>query len=127
MSIVGGLIIGKIVDKAVDIALGRIVASKNIAVTSKEAPAIKEAVVKEVVERVEPVVQNITNKGPLYKSRVFLGTLFAALAAVAQIGTMYTDDVPNSVDEYMTQIAIIVPVLYAMYGRIVNKKPLWTR
>lgn len=127
MSVIGGLVIGKLVSTAVDVALGRIAKSRYNPVTDKDVPALKEILVKEVTERVEPVVQNANNQEPLYKSRVMLGAVSAAIVAIGNIGVMYTDGVANTPNDYLTQVAVIVPVFYAIYGRIVNKKPLWTK
>ena len=125
MSVIGGLVIGKIVDKAVDAALEKVLGGSRLSKNVKEAA--KKEVVREVVEKVEPVVQNANNQEPLYKSRVMVGTVGAILVATGNIIVMYTDDVPNDINDYMVQLGVIIPAIYAVYGRIVNKKPLWTK
>ena len=46
------------------------------------------------------------------------------MVQTGNIVVMLTDDVPNSMEDYWGQIAVMVPILFAIYGRLATRKPL---
>lgn len=117
---IGGLIAGKIAGKVIDNVVDRLVAHKSIPVTRRDATKVREVVVEEVQEHIE----NVTNNEPWYRSRVLLGSFGALLVQSGNIVVMLTDDVPNSLEDYWGQIAVMAPILFAIYGRLATRKPL---
>jgi len=117
---IGGLIAGKVAGKVIDGIVDRLVAHKNIPVTRRDAPKVREVVTQEVKEYTE----NATNNEPWYRSRVLIGGFGALMVQTGNIVVMLTDDVPNSMEDYWGQIAVMVPILFAIYGRLATRKPL---
>lgn len=116
----GGLIAGKIAGKVIDNVVDRLVAHKGIPVTRRDAPVVRGALREELQEHIE----NATNNEPWFRSRVLLGSFGALLVSAGNVLQMFTDDVPNSMEDYWGQVAIVVPILFAIYGRLATRKPL---
>lgn len=98
-----------------------------VPVTAPEtlAPAAARQVEHRVMDEVAPIVQNLTNNEPWYRSRVTWGALVAiALPLLRAIG-VNTDliDQGSVVDIIMSLVAA-AGGLYVLYGRYVGKKPL---
>jgi hypothetical protein len=118
---VGTAVVSVLVGKAVDAAVTRLSQDKSVPLDSRYA---KDVIADRVAVEVDEYVKNQTNAEPLYRSRVVLGSVGAAMVAVGSIVQMYFDDRPNDINEYLTHVGVLVPIFYAIYGRVWAAKAL---
>lgn len=122
--LIGGMVIGHIVDRVVGKALDRVAASPSLSLEKKDVNVVRDAVVKDVVDEVGAVFENHNNREPWYRSRVLLGSYGAAMVATGNLLQMLADDVPDSLEDYWMQISVIVGIGFAIYGRLSSGKAL---
>ena len=97
------------------------VSKPNVPVSSGAERAVAQA----VTEKLAPVLVNLTNSEPWYRSRIFLGLLTAALGfLLSKLGLVVSE---GDIAELANIIAAIMEsggLSYAWYGRIVGaRKP----
>lgn len=125
---VGGKLIGKAFDKALDKALDKatdkLVARPDIAVESIDKPAVKEEVRREVVKELAPVVENMSNSEPLWRSKVLWTAIGTLATSVAGIGTLWSNGTPDEMTAYVALATTAVTSLGTIWSRVFPSKAL---
>lgn len=121
--LLGGLIVGKVIETVVGKALDRVAKSPSLSLEKKDVSAVQEIVAKSVNEELAKREQHATNNEPVYQSRVSQGSFVVILTAAADLARLWSDGVENTPMDYATPTIAIVSALWILYGRYVAKKP----
>jgi hypothetical protein len=93
----------------------------DVPVSNSQATQIAER----VAQQVAPVIVNQANQEPWYQSRVILGSIVAILGGVLQLyGYSFSAEDQAMVVDVIGQGITFAGTLFALYGRLVAKKPL---
>jgi hypothetical protein len=122
--LIGGILIKKGVEFAIDKAIDKVAKSPSLSLEKKDAPAVKEIVKVAVEQEVQARVEHATDTEPHYSSRNVWASLVGLITAAEQIRVYWTDDVPQTVQEWLIPVGIIVAALTPLYSRFIAKKPL---
>ena len=121
--LLGGLIAGKVIDKALDVALNKMAARSTNDVKKADVPEIKEVVTEAVEAEIKPRLDHLTNNEPFYKSRVFLGSVAGILAGVSSLVQMLADgNFDGAV--FTSALTGVLGGMFALWGRYGAQKPL---
>ena len=112
-------ILGTVVEKVATQLVDKLVKSPDVSVTQAQAPAAQAAVEKAL----KPVIENLTNSEPLYQSRVVWGSVATILSGASAIIMLVANGDMN-LEHYVTPVMGFAGGVYALYGRLVVKKPL---
>ena len=123
--IIGGILVKKGVEFAIDKAIDKVAQSKSLSLDKKDAPAVKEIVKVAVENEVKAQVEHKTDSEPHLSSRNVWGSLVGIITAVETIRIFWTDGQPQSVQEWLVPVGIIVAALTPLYSRFIAKKPLF--
>jgi hypothetical protein len=122
--LIGGILIKKGVEFAIDKAIDKVAKSPSLSLEKKDASAVKEIVKVEVEKEVQARVEHQTDTEPHYSSRNIWGSIVGLMTAAEQIRVYWTDGVPQTVQEWLIPVGIIVAALTPLYSRFIAKKPL---
>lgn len=111
---------------AVDVALTRVAARDDNAITPELVPAISAAIAAEAAR--DPVVQHAANAEPWYTSRVTWGAIIAALSPLIGLllGRTVTAADQLAIVEFGTAAGSLVGAGMALYGRWLARAPIGT-
>lgn len=125
----GGIIAGALIKKGVDFAINKAVAKVakqgNNALEQSDAPVVAAEIQKEVKKEVQARVEHATDTEPHLSSRNLWGSLVGIVTAVETIRIFWTDGQPQTVQEWLVPVGIIVAALTPLYSRFIAKKPLF--
>jgi hypothetical protein len=125
---VGGKIIGKVFDKALEKALDKgmdkVVKRGDNPVQAIDKAPIKEEIRQEVVNELGPLVENLSNSEPLWRSKVLWTSLGALSASLASIVDMYNNGTPDPMMNYVLAASAAVGSIGAIYSRVFPTKAL---
>jgi hypothetical protein len=122
--LIGGILIKKGVEFAIDKAIDKVAKSPSLSLEKKDASAVKEIVKVEVEKEVQARVEHQTDTEPHYSSRNLWGSFVGIITAAETIRTFWTDDQVQSLQEWAIPAGIIVAALTPLYSRFIAKKPL---
>lgn len=93
----------------------------DVPVNNADAHQIAER----VAQQVAPIIVNQTNQEPWFRSRVIWGSIVAILGGVLQLyGYSFNADDQAMAVDLIGQGITFAGTLFALYGRLVAKKPL---
>lgn len=122
---IGTKIVANRVGKALDKALDKVEASPNIPINTKEdSDAIKVITKKEVMKEVGPLIENLQNQEPLWRSKVLWFSLGTIVTSVAGIVRLYTNGTPDEIEAYMGLATTGITAAGAIVSRIFPSKAL---
>lgn len=123
---VGGKIIGKVFDKALEKALDKgmdkVVKRGDNPVQAIDKAPIKEEIRQEVVNELGPLVENLSNNEPLWRSKVLWTAIGTVATSAAGIYTMMTGD--NRAVELVLMVGTAVTGIGTIYSRVFPTKAL---
>lgn len=120
----GPIIAATIVEKVVGAVLERLAKSKDVSLTKKDVPVVREAVTQEVTKEYNSRIEHATNNEPAIKSRVVQGSAGTIILAITGVVQMWFDGIPNTPADYMPHVGVIATALWAIYGRLRARKPV---
>lgn len=82
-----------------------------------------EAIVRDTVAEVAPVIAHATNNEPWFQSRVIIGNVVAIMLAVTGVVGLLRAGVTD-VEVYSVPIGAILANGFSLYGRLIANKPL---
>lgn len=123
---VGGKLVGKLLDaalnKALDKATEKLVQRSDTPVQPIDKAPIKEEVRQEVVKELGPVIENMTNSEPLWRSKVLWTSIGTVATSAAGIYAMLTGD--NRAVELVLMVGTAVTGIGTILSRIFPSKAL---
>lgn len=120
---IGTKIVANRVEKALDKAMNKVESSPSIPVNTKEdSAAIKAITQKEVMKEVGPIVENLQNQEPLWRSKVLWTAIGTVATSAAGIYAMLTGD--NRAVELVLMIGTAVTGIGTIASRIFPSKAL---
>jgi hypothetical protein len=123
--LIGGILVKKGVEFAIDKAIDKVAKSPSLSLDKKDAPAVKEIVKVAVENEVKAQVEHQTDTEPHRSSRNVWASFVGIITAVETIRIFWTDGQPQSVQEWLVPVGIIVTALTPLYSRFIAKKPLF--
>lgn len=119
----GGVIAGKVIEVVVGKALDRVAKSPSLSLEPKDVPAVKQIVAESVKTELAKRDDFASNREPVYRSPVTIGSAMTLLSAVVGIYNLWTGGAPIG-EEYYPHVTIILGSLFALWGRWFAKRPL---
>lgn len=124
--LIGGILVKKGVEFAIDKAIDKVAQSKSLSLEKKDAPAVKEIVKVAVEQEVQARVEHQTDTEPHYSSRNMWGVLFGLMGEAAVLYRFATDGVPQDFQtEWAPHVMVILGLLTPLYSRFIARKPLF--
>lgn len=112
------------VAKAVAQAVSETVASPTVAADQSAVPAITQA----VMEEVQPRIDHLTNRQPIWQSQTFWGLVFLiGTRELALRGYALPDEMHGPVLDLVISYGPYLAALIIAYGRWFARKPLFSR
>lgn len=125
---VGGKLVGKLLDaalnKALDKATEKLVQRSDTPVQPIDKAPIKEEVRQEVVKEIGPVIENLTNSEPLWRSKVLWTAIGTLAASVGSMIDMYTNGSPDTATNYVLAGSAVVGSIGTILSRVFPSKAL---
>lgn len=122
---IGTKIVANRVEKALDKAMNKVESSPSIPVNTKEdSAAIKAITQKEVMKEVGPIIENLQNEEPLWRSKVLWSAFGTFALSVSAVVKMWSDGVPDDPTEYVLAASAAVGALGTIFARIFPSKAL---
>jgi hypothetical protein len=125
----GGLIAGALVKKgvetAIDAAVRKVAKKPSSGLEKSDAPVVAAEIQEEVKKQMQAQAEHRTDSEPHLSSRNIWGSLVGIVTAVETIRIFWTDGQPQSVQEWLVPVGIIVAALTPLYSRFIAKKPLF--
>ena len=126
---IGALVAKALVSKGAELAIKKgmdaLARDRDNSMKPSEVKEATEVVKQAVQNEVEARVEHVTDTEPHLSSRNIWGSLVGIITAVETCRIFWTDGQPQSVQEWLVPIGIIVAALTPLYSRFVAKKPLW--
>lgn len=122
--LVGGALMKKAVEYGVKTAVRRVVKSPSLPVEQKHSAPIEEVVTKEVLKEVGPVLENLTNQEPLWRSKVLWTAIGTFCMSAANVIDMARNGAPDTATNYYLAIAAMVGSVGTIYARLRPSKAL---
>ncbi len=126
---IGGLVAGALVKKgveaAIDKAVEKIARKPNNGLDNSDAPVVAAEIQREVQKEVQARVEHVTDTEPHLSSRNIWGSFVGIITAAETIRIFWTDGQPQSIQEWLVPIGIIIAALTPLYSRFIAKKPLF--
>lgn len=102
-------------------AIVEVAQSKNNKLTVTEAVKLEPKITTSVEEAVAPVIENLSNNEPWWKSRVLRGAGSVLLGTAATAYLDFTDGTTPDVAAITAYVVTIYGALRVIYGRLTNK------
>lgn len=118
----GTAVLTKALNKALDKAMDKAERSPITPVEQKDKAPIKEMVRKEVVQELGPVIENMTNSEPLWRSKVMWTAVGTVIASAAGIYSMMTGD--NRALELVAMGTTMATAFGTIYSRVATTKAI---
>jgi hypothetical protein len=112
-------ILGTVAEKVATQLIDKLVKDPGVSITKAEAPAAVEQIAKQL----QPVIENLTNNEPVWQSRVVWGSVATILSGASAIIMLIANGDMN-LERYVTPVMGLAGGVYALYGRLVVKKPI---
>jgi hypothetical protein len=122
--LIGGILVKKGVEFAVERGMKALAKDRTVSLEPKDVKEATAVVTQSVQKEVEAQVQHRTDTEPHYSSRNMWGSLVGIITAIETIRIFWTDGQPQSVQEWLVPVGIIVAALTPLYSRFIAKKPL---
>lgn len=122
--LVGGILIKKAVEIAVNKATDHLIKSPSVSVSERDKAAVKEVMTKEVLKEVGPVFENETNQEPLWRSKVLWTALGSLATSIGILGDLWTNGIPDAPSAYILAATGIVTSIGTIIARIFPTKAI---
>jgi len=126
---IGGILASVLVKKGVEFAvekgLEKVAKRPSTDMTKADVPKAAPVVVEELQKEVQAQAEHQLDAEPHWQSRNIWGSLVGIVTAAEQIRVYWTDGVPQTVQEWLIPVGIIVAALTPLYSRFIAKKPLF--
>ncbi len=124
-AIVAKALAKKGVEVAIEKGMEKIARRTDVALDKADVPVATAVVTKAITDEVQARVEHVTDTEPHLSSRNVWGSFVGIITAVETIRIFWTDGQPQSVQEWLVPIGIIIAALTPLYSRFVAKKPLF--
>lgn len=111
--------------KVISGALKKVAESKNTDMSTKDVAPATEIVQKELVRDVQAQAEHKLDAEPHWQSRNLWGSFVGIVTAAETLRVFWTDNIPQTTQEYLIPIGILVAALTPLYSRFIAKKPLF--
>ena len=123
MSVISGMIAGRVVKTTVNEVLSRIALNPRLSLEPKDVAAVTDLVTIKVEKEIAARDMHVRNSEPIYQSRVSQGSLLIVMTAVTDIIGLWQDGIENTPMDYGIPAVAIVGVAWVLYGRFIATKP----
>lgn len=126
---IGGLVAAALAKKGVEVivgkALDKVASAKNTKMAKADVAPATEVVMKDIRDEAVARIEHRTDAEDHWRSRNVWGSIMVMIGAVDIIYKLWTDGMPNTIEDYWAPASVIIGGLVPMYSRFIAKKPLF--